>query len=100
MVNMATGGFLTLTLLVIIAELYKMTFERNMESKDERGQLFILKIKSLSYRVLTAGIVIGVILVAVVEVMNKEYFIYYVMLVFFVQSISSSIYLAFVRRTY
>ncbi|MGE7218639.1 hypothetical protein ACQKJC_19245 [Priestia koreensis] len=98
--NMATGGFLTLTLLVIIAELYKMTFERNMESKDERGQLFILKIKSLSYRVLTAGIVIGVILVAVVEVMNKEYFIYYVMLVFFVQSISSSIYLAFVRRTY
>ncbi|WP_242176157.1 hypothetical protein [Priestia koreensis] len=97
---MATGGFLTLTLLVIIAELYKMTFERNMESKDERGQLFILKIKSLSYRVLTAGIVIGVILVAVVEVMNKEYFIYYVMLVFFVQSISSSIYLAFVRRTY
>ncbi len=98
--NMATGGFLTLTLLVIIAELYKMTFERNMESKDERGQLFILKIKSLSYRVLTAGIVIGVILVAVAEVMNKEYFIYYVMLVFFVQSISSSIYLAFVRRTY
>lgn len=98
--NMATGGFLTLTLLVIIAELYKLTFERNMESKDERGQLFILKIKSLSYRVLTAGIVIGVILVAVVEVMNKEYFIYYVMLVFFVQSISSSIYLAFVRRTY
>ncbi|MCM3005548.1 hypothetical protein [Priestia koreensis] len=97
---MATGGFLTLTLLVIIAELYKLTFERNMESKDERGQLFILKIKSLSYRVLTAGIVIGVILVAVVEVMNKEYFIYYVMLVFFVQSISSSIYLAFVRRTY
>ncbi|MEW4282354.1 hypothetical protein [Priestia koreensis] len=97
---MATGGFLTLTLLVIIAELYKMTFERNMESKDERGQLFILKIKSLSYRVLTAGIVIGVVLVAVVEVMNKEYFIYYVMLVFFVQSISSSIYLAFVRRTY
>ncbi|KOO42709.1 hypothetical protein AMD01_16310 [Priestia koreensis] len=100
MVNMATGGFLTLTLLVIISELYKMTFERNMESKDERGQLFILKIKSLSYRVLTAGIVIGVVLVAVVEVMNKEYFIYYVMLVFFVQSISSSIYLAFVRRTY
>lgn len=98
--NMATGGFLTLTLLVIISELYKMTFERNMESKDERGQLFILKIKSLSYRVLTAGIVIGVVLVAVVEVMNKEYFIYYVMLVFFVQSISSSIYLAFVRRTY
>ncbi|WP_245638976.1 hypothetical protein [Priestia koreensis] len=97
---MATGGFLTLTLLVIISELYKMTFERNMESKDERGQLFILKIKSLSYRVLTAGIVIGVVLVAVVEVMNKEYFIYYVMLVFFVQSISSSIYLAFVRRTY
>lgn len=97
--NIATGVFLGIVLLVVVAELYKMTFERNMESKDERGQLFIFKVKSLSYSVLTGGIIVGVILVAILKLMDKEYFIYYVLLVFFIQSIVSSIYLAIVRRT-
>ncbi|KAF6687391.1 hypothetical protein, partial [Bacillus sp. EKM501B] len=69
-----------------------------MESQDERGQMFIFKIKSLSYTVLTVGILIGVALVAIFKLIDKEYFIYYVMLVFFIQSIVSSIYLAIVRK--
>jgi len=60
--------------------------------------MLIFKIKSFSYSVLTVGILIGVALVAMFKLIDKEYFIYYVMLVFFIQSISSSIYLAVVRR--
>lgn len=98
MVNIATIVICVLVVLVFIAEIYKITFERRMESQDERGQMFIFKIKSLSYTVLTVGILIGVALVAIFKLIDKEYFIYYVMLVFFIQSISSSIYLAVVRR--
>ncbi|KXH80307.1 MULTISPECIES: hypothetical protein [Bacillus] len=98
MVNIATIVICVLVVLVFIAEIYKITFERRMESQDERGQMFIFKIKSLSYTVLTAGILIGVALVAIFKLIDKEYFIYYVMLVFFIQSIVSSIYLAIVRK--
>ncbi|PEO98023.1 hypothetical protein CN577_30850 [Bacillus toyonensis] len=98
MVNMATIVICVLVVLVFIAEIYKITFERRMESQDERGQMFIFKIKSLSYTVLTVGILIGVALVAIFKLIDKEYFIYYVMLVFFIQSIVSSIYLAIVRK--
>ncbi|HDR7949881.1 TPA: hypothetical protein QCY38_003564 [Bacillus toyonensis] len=98
MVNIATLVICVLVVLVFIAEFYKITFERRMESQDERGQIFIFKIKSLSYSVLTVGILIGVALVAIFKLIDKEYFIYYVMLVFFIQSIASSIYLAIVRK--
>ena len=98
MVNIATIVICVLVVLVFIAEIYKITFERRMESQDERGQMFIFKIKSLSYTVLTVGILIGVALVAIFNLIDKEYFIYYVMLVFFIQSIVSSIYLAIVRK--
>ncbi|UFI00583.1 hypothetical protein [Bacillus toyonensis] len=98
MVNIATIVICVLVVLVFIAEIYKITFERRMESRDERGQMFIFKIKSLSYTVLTVGILIGVALVAIFKLIDKEYFIYYVMLVFFIQSIVSSIYLAIVRK--
>lgn len=98
MVNLATISICVLAVLVIIAEFYKSTFERRIESRDERGQMLIFKIKSFSYSVLTVGILIGVALVAMFKLIDKEYFIYYVMLVFFIQSISSSIYLAVVRR--
>ncbi|HEB4950581.1 hypothetical protein AAHB59_21725 [Bacillus cereus] len=98
MVNIATIVICVLVVLVFIAEIYKITFERRMESQDERGQMFIFKIKSLSYTVLTVGILIGVALVAIFKLIDKEYFIYYVMLVFFIQSILSSIYLAIVRK--
>ncbi|WP_336993116.1 hypothetical protein, partial [Bacillus toyonensis] len=85
MVNIATIVICVLVVLVFIAEIYKITFERRMESQDERGQMFIFKIKSLSYTVLTVGILIGVALVAIFKLIDKEYFIYYVMLVFFIQ---------------
>ncbi|GED18053.1 hypothetical protein AM501_30845 [Aneurinibacillus migulanus] len=98
MVNITTIVICVLVVLVFIAEIYKITFERRMESQDERGQMFILKIKSLSYTVLTVGILAGVALVAIFKLIDKEYFIYYVMLVFFIQSIASSIYLAIVRK--
>ncbi|EJV56772.1 MULTISPECIES: hypothetical protein [Bacillus cereus group] len=98
MVNISTIVICVLVVLVFIAEIYKITFERRMESQDERGQMFIFKIKSLSYTVLTVGILIGVALVAIFKLIDKEYFIYYVMLVFFIQSIVSSIYLAIVRK--
>ncbi|HDX9709918.1 TPA: hypothetical protein ROY21_001780 [Bacillus cereus] len=98
MVNIATIVICVLVVLVFIAEIYKITFERRMESQDERGKMFIFKIKSLSYTVLTVGILIGVALVAIFKLIDKEYFIYYVMLVFFIQSIVSSIYLAIVRK--
>ncbi|MCQ6336216.1 MULTISPECIES: hypothetical protein [Bacillus cereus group] len=98
MVNIATIVICVLVVLVFIAEIHKIIFERRMESQDERGQMFIFKIKSLSYTVLTVGILIGVALVAIFKLIDKEYFIYYVMLVFFIQSIVSSIYLAIVRK--
>ena len=98
MLTFITGLILALVVLVILSELYKMSFERSKESKDERGQILIFKIKSFSYSLLTGGILIGVVLVAILEFMNKEFFIYYVMIVFFIQSIASSIYLAVVRK--
>lgn len=47
MVNVATISICILAVLVIIAEFYKSTFERKMESQDERGQMLIFKIKSI-----------------------------------------------------
>ena len=96
--NIFTIGVFVLVLGVFVSEIYKIIFERQMESKDERGQMLVYKIKSFSYAVLTGGIFIGVALVAILNLMNKEFFIYYVMLVFFIQSIGSSIYLAIVRK--
>lgn len=85
-----------ITVLVIISEIYKGTFEK--ESKDERGQFINYKVKSFSYSILTVGIILGVVLVALFEIIDREYFIFYVILVFFLQSIASSIYLAVSRR--
>ena len=84
---------------VIASELYKANFERKIESQDERGQQLALKVKSISYSMLSVGVYIGVALVAIFNVIDQYYFIYFVMLVFFVQSIGSSIYLAVIRRT-
>lgn len=98
MLTFITALILGLVVLVILSEIYKMSFERSMESKDERGQLLVFKIKSFSYSLLTIGIIVGVAFVAILDLMNKELFIYYVMLVFFIQSIASSIYLAVVRK--
>lgn len=98
MLTFITSLIVGLVVLVIISEIYKMSFERSKESKDERGQMLAFKIKSFSYALLTIGILFGVVLVAILDLINKEFFIYYVMIVFFIQSIASSIYLAIVRK--
>lgn len=91
--------FLILIAGVFLAEMYKMSFEKSIESKDERGRSFIYKTKSLSYSFLSYGTVVGVILVAILKVLPQEYFIYYIMVLFFAQSVFSSGYLFFVRKT-
>ena len=98
MVNILTAILVGFVILTLVAEFYKMIFEHNKESQDERGKMINYKIKSFSYSFLTAGIIVGVVLVAVFELFNREFFIYYVMIVFFIQSIASSIYLAIVRK--
>ncbi|MGM0941293.1 MAG: hypothetical protein ACQEWU_10070 [Bacillota bacterium] len=98
MITLTTTLFIVLALLVIVSEIYKANFERKKESMDERGELLIFKIKSFSYSILTGGILLGVALVAILDVIHKEYFIYYVMIIFFIQSIVSSIYLAVAKR--
>ncbi|AUJ24060.1 hypothetical protein A21D_00948 [Virgibacillus dokdonensis] len=59
---------------------------------------YFFKIKSFSYSILTGGILLGVALVAILDVIHKEYFIYYVMIIFYIQSIVPSIYLAVAKR--
>lgn len=98
MESVITGLILLLVLLVFISEFYKMRFERKSESQDERGQLLIFKVKSLSYTILSAGIFIGFALVAILQVMKPEIFIYYMIIVYLFQSVASSIYLAMVRK--
>ena len=91
-------GILVLIIGVIVSELYKANFERKIESQDERGRQLALKVKSISYSMLSIGVYVGVALVAIFQVFDQYYFIYFVMLVFFIQSIGSSIYLAVIRR--
>ncbi|ACQ69770.1 hypothetical protein EAT1b_0841 [Exiguobacterium sp. AT1b] len=92
-------GILVLIVGVIVSELYKANFERKIESQDERGRQIALKVKSISYSMLSIGVYVGVALVAIFQVFDQYNFIYFVMLVFFIQSIGSSIYLAVIRRT-
>ena len=98
MVNILTAILVGFVILTLVAEFYKMIFEHNKESQHERGKMINYKIKSFSYSFLTGGIIVGVVLVAVFELLNREFFIYYVMIIFFIQSIASSIYLAIVRK--
>lgn len=98
MVSVITGLILILVLLVFISEAYKIKFERKSESQDERGQLLVFKVKSLSYTVLSAGIFIGFALVAILKLMKPELFIYYMVIVYLFQSVASAIYLAMVRK--
>lgn len=82
-----------LVILVIVAEIYKMRFESNKESEDERGLQLIYKSKSLSYSILSGGIIIGVILVGAVKLVPTEAFILIITATYFIQSIASSVYL-------
>ena len=99
MENIFIAFILMLVIVTIASEMYKMYFAHNKESQDERGKIINYKIKSFSYTLLTGGIIVGVVLVAVFDVLPREFFIFYVMTVFFIQSIASSIYLAVVRKS-
>lgn len=91
-------SILFLVILVIIAEIYKVRFERSKESKDERGLQLIYKSKSISYSILSGGIVLGVFLVNVLKIVPTEHFILIIMFAYFVQSIASSIFLHRTRK--
>lgn len=77
--------------LMILSEIYKFSIEKSRELNDERGTTILLKTKSLSYAIMFAGIIVSVILVRTIGLIQQEDFIYLVMIVFFVQSIASSI---------
>ncbi|MEK5185415.1 hypothetical protein MKY51_09985 [Solibacillus sp. FSL R5-0691] len=87
-----------LVILVIAAEIYKIRFESDKESKDERGLQLIYKSKSLSYSILSGGIILGVILVGVLKLVPIEAFIMIIMITYFIQSIASSVYLYHSRK--
>lgn len=87
-----------LVILVIAAEIYKIRFESNKESKDERGLQLIYKSKSLSYSILSGGIIVGVILVGALKLVPIEAFIMIIMITYFIQSIASSVYLFHSRK--
>lgn len=89
---------LFLVILVIVAEIYKMRFESNKESKDERGLQLMYKSKSLSYSILSGGIIIGSILVGAVKLVPTEGFILIIIITYFIQSIASGIYLFQARK--
>ena len=84
---------LFLVILVIIAEAYKAKFEGSKESKDERGLELMYKTKSISYTILSSGIILAVILVGALKLLPYGGFILIVMIAFFIQSIASSFYL-------
>lgn len=87
-----------LVILVIVAEIYKIRFEGNKESKDERGLQLIYKSKSISYSILSGGIIIGVVLVGALKIVPIEAFIQIIMITYFIQSIASSVYLFHSRK--
>jgi len=84
-------SLLVMVVLVIISEIYKIRFESDKESKDERGLQFINKSKSMSYSILSSGIALGIILTNILHIIPSEHFIHIIMITYFVQSIASSI---------
>ena len=96
--NLLSWIALVIVILAAISEAYRMNFERQSESKDERGQMLLLQLKSVSHSVLTGGIFIGFVLVAILKVMKPEIFVFYVLFLLGVQSIASSVYLSRMRK--
>ncbi|MBO0602594.1 hypothetical protein I2483_13080 [Sporosarcina sp. E16_3] len=84
---------LILVVIVVLAEIYRAKFENNKESKDERGWELIYKAKSLSYSILSGGLIIGVVIVGALKLLPYGGFIFIMMGAYFIQSIASSIYL-------
>src|SRR5690625_6243779 len=91
--------FLILAIVVVLSEAYKAKFEKSMEAKDERGQLILLKVKSMSYNYLTVGIAGGFLLVGLFKVMSVSFFPFFILIVFLIQSAVSAIYLGIIRKS-
>jgi len=89
-----------LVVLVVLAEIYRARFESNKESKDERGLELLYKAKSLSYSILSSGIIIGVVLVGALKLLPYGGFVFIMMGAYFIQSIASSIYLYKAKKIY
>lgn len=83
---------------MILSEIYKLSIEKTKELNDERGTTILLKAKSLSYNIMFVGIIVSVISVSKLDIIKQEDFIYLVMIVLFLQSIASSIYLLFLKK--
>lgn len=85
-------------ILLIIAEFYKSKFEKSPEAQDERGLELIYKAKSLSYTILSGGIILAIVLVGALKILPYGGFIFVVMIAYALQSIASSIYLYQARK--
>jgi hypothetical protein len=96
--NVISIVIFVLAILMVLYEAYKLLIEKSGELNDERGTMILLKTKSLSYSIMFVGIIGSVILVKTFEVVEQVNFIYLVMIVFFIQSIASSIYLYSLKR--
>ncbi|TYS63867.1 hypothetical protein FZD47_10160 [Bacillus infantis] len=98
MFSMLNASIVVLVVCVILSEAYKARFEKDSESKDERGQVIQLKVMSLSYKLLTAGVMLGFFLSAITKIMHQDYFIFYILLIFLLQSVVSAAYLFQLRK--
>lgn len=90
--------YLLLVITVLVSETYKARFEKSTESKDERGQLILLRVKSMSYNYLTVGVAGGFLLVSLFKIMSIEFFPFFILIVFLLQSVVSAVYLGIVRK--
>ncbi|SHH35059.1 MULTISPECIES: hypothetical protein [Virgibacillus] len=95
---MSTTLVMIFLVIIIVSELYKSNFEKSVESRDERGRLILLRVKSLSYNFLTGGIFLGMFLTAIFNIMELEFFPFYVLAIFLLQGVISSVYLAIIRK--
>lgn len=96
--SLFTVSVILLVVLVLISEGYKGRFEKSAEARDERGQLILLKVMSLSYKFLMGGVFLGFFLVAIIKWMDRDLFIFYILYLFMAQSVVSAVYLAILQK--
>ena len=96
--SLFTVSVILLVVLVLISEGYKGRFEKSAEARDERGQLILLKVMSLSYKFLMGGVFLGFSLVAIIKWMDRDLFIFSILYLFMAQSLVSAVYLAILQK--
>lgn len=84
--------------LMILSEIYKIFVEKTKELDDERGVIVLLKTKGLSYNILFVGIIVSIISVSKFSFLKQGDFIYLIMIILFLQSIVSTIYLLLLKK--